>query len=50
MTLRPGDLIVTGTPAGVGHAMNPPRYLKNGDIITMTTDALGAQSHRVVGG
>lgn len=50
MTLQPGDLIVTGTPAGVGNAMTPPRYLKNGDIITMTADALGSQSHRVVGG
>jgi ureidoglycolate lyase len=50
MTLCPGDLISTGTPNGVGFARNPPRFLKQGDRITMTTDVLGAQSHRVVGG
>jgi ureidoglycolate lyase len=47
MTLRPGDLIITGTPAGVGLGMKPPRYLKDGDVIDMSITGLGAQHHRV---
>ncbi|HVE10535.1 MAG TPA: fumarylacetoacetate hydrolase family protein [Paraburkholderia sp.] len=47
MTLRPGDLIITGTPAGVGLGMKPPRYLKDGDVIDMSITGLGVQQHRV---
>jgi ureidoglycolate lyase len=50
MTLYPGDLIITGTPSGVGMGRTPPRFLKHGDVITMTADFLGSQRHRVVGG
>jgi len=50
MTLRPGDLIITGTPAGVGLGMKPPRFLKDGDRIDMSITGLGAQSHRVKAG
>jgi acylpyruvate hydrolase len=39
--LEPGDLIVTGTPGGVGHAMEPPRYLAPGDVVEVTVDGLG---------
>ncbi len=41
MTLLPGDLISTGTPAGVGLGLNPQRYLKPGDIIELGIDGLG---------
>lgn len=50
MTLCPGDLIITGTPAGVGMGMKPPCYLKKGDIITMNAEGLGSQRHVVVAG
>ncbi len=42
MTLEPGDLIFTGTPAGVGAAMNPRQFLKAGDIVRCEIDGLGA--------
>lgn len=42
MTLLPGDLISTGTPAGVGLGMNPPLYLKPGDIVELGIDGLGS--------
>ena len=41
MTLLPGDIISTGTPAGVGLGMNPPCYLKPGDIVALGIDGLG---------
>lgn len=47
MTLKPGDLIITGTPAGVGLGMKPPKYLTHGDEIHMSITGLGEQHHRV---
>lgn len=41
MTLSPGDVIATGTPAGVGHGRKPPEYLKPGDEVRMEIGALG---------
>jgi 2-keto-4-pentenoate hydratase/2-oxohepta-3-ene-1,7-dioic acid hydratase in catechol pathway len=41
MTLMPGDIIATGTPAGVGIGFNPPKFLKKGDVVTLTIDKLG---------
>ena len=41
MTLLPGDIISTGTPAGVGLGMNPPLYLKPGDVVELGIDGLG---------
>lgn len=46
-TLRPGDLILTGTPAGVGQGMDPPRYLQSGDVVRVEVETLGAIEHRV---
>jgi acylpyruvate hydrolase len=46
-TLRPGDLILTGTPGGVGQGMQPPRYLQSGDTIRIEIDQLGSIEHRV---
>lgn len=43
MTLEAGDLILTGTPAGVGLGMNPPTYLKEGDVVELEVDGLGKQ-------
>ncbi|SDH85606.1 fumarylacetoacetate hydrolase family protein [Variovorax sp. OV700] len=46
MTLLPGDVIVTGTPGGVGAGMKPPVYLKPGDVVTLTSPQLGQQRQR----
>jgi 2-keto-4-pentenoate hydratase/2-oxohepta-3-ene-1,7-dioic acid hydratase in catechol pathway len=40
-TLEAGDLILTGTPSGVGKGMKPPRFLKNGDEVSVTIDGIG---------
>jgi 2-keto-4-pentenoate hydratase/2-oxohepta-3-ene-1,7-dioic acid hydratase in catechol pathway len=47
MTLLPGDIISTGTPAGVGLGFNPPVFLKDGDVIELGIDGLGAQKQQV---
>lgn len=47
LTLMPGDLIATGTPAGVGTAMDPPRYLRPGDVVRIEIDGIGAIEHPV---
>ncbi|HEX2585270.1 MAG TPA: fumarylacetoacetate hydrolase family protein [Steroidobacteraceae bacterium] len=48
MTLEPGDVICTGTPAGVGFAMKPPQKLKNGDVVTATITHIGELRNRIV--
>jgi 2,4-didehydro-3-deoxy-L-rhamnonate hydrolase len=48
MTLHPGDVIITGTPAGVGQGMKPPIYLRPGQVITLGIEGLGEQSQTVV--
>jgi ureidoglycolate lyase len=48
MTLEPGDLIITGTPPGVGMGMQPPRFLNTGDVMTLGIEGLGAQRQRLV--
>ncbi len=48
-TLEPGDVITTGTPAGVGVARTPPRYLRDGDVVRIEIAGLGAIEHPVVG-
>jgi 2-keto-4-pentenoate hydratase/2-oxohepta-3-ene-1,7-dioic acid hydratase in catechol pathway len=48
MTLHPGDVIITGTPAGVGQGMKPPAYLRPGQVITLGIEGLGQQSQFVV--
>jgi len=49
MTLMPGDIITTGTPPGVGAAMNPPRFLREGDVVSLGIEGLGQQRQDVVG-
>jgi acylpyruvate hydrolase len=46
-TLEPGDLILTGTPAGVGMAMEPRRFLRSGDVVRIEIEALGAIEHAI---
>ena len=41
MTLRPGDMIVTGTPTGAGARFDPPRYLKPGDVVEVEVEGIG---------
>jgi acylpyruvate hydrolase len=41
MTLRPGDVIATGTPGGVGHFRKPPRYLQDGNVLVSRVVGLG---------
>ena len=48
MSLQPGDLVTTGTPAGVGMGMNPQVFLKSGDNIKIAIDNLGTQNSKVV--
>ena len=47
MTLEPGDLIMTGTPSGIGHRMSPPRYLQPGDVIEAEIEGIGILRNRV---
>jgi 2-keto-4-pentenoate hydratase/2-oxohepta-3-ene-1,7-dioic acid hydratase in catechol pathway len=47
-TLEPGDIIATGTPAGVGFARTPPRYLKPGDEVTIRIAGLGELTNAVI--
>ncbi len=46
ITLFPGDVIATGTPAGVGMGMNPPRWLQAGDVVRIEIDGIGAIENR----
>lgn len=47
-TLRPGDLIFTGTPEGVGHGRTPPRFLRPGEVVTTRIEGLGQMENRFV--
>lgn len=49
MSLLPGDVISTGTPAGVGMGMTPPTFLKPGDVVELGIDGLGQQRQMVIG-
>jgi 2-keto-4-pentenoate hydratase/2-oxohepta-3-ene-1,7-dioic acid hydratase in catechol pathway len=48
LTLQPGDIIATGTPAGVGYAMTPPQALKGGDLVVAKIDRIGELRNRVI--
>ena len=47
ITLEPGDLILTGTPSGVGQAMSPRRFLQSGDVVRIEIETLGCIEHAV---
>lgn len=48
VTLEPGDVILTGTPSGVGKGMNPPGFLKEGDTVKISIEGIGTLSNRFV--
>jgi 2-keto-4-pentenoate hydratase/2-oxohepta-3-ene-1,7-dioic acid hydratase in catechol pathway len=48
ITLEPGDLILTGTPSGVGMYFDPPRFLGSGDVVRIEIESLGVIEHAVV--
>lgn len=48
ITIEPGDIISTGTPAGVAMSMNNPKYLKDGDLIEITIEKLGTIRNKVI--
>ncbi len=47
-TFEPGDLLLTGTPSGVGAAMDPPQFLGAGDVVRMEIESLGVIEHTIV--
>jgi acylpyruvate hydrolase len=47
MTLEPGDLILTGTPSGVGQYLDPPQFLGSGDVVRIEIEGLGVIEHAV---
>lgn len=47
ITLKPGDIILTGTPNGVGFAMNPPQFLNDGDIVTLEIEKIGKMENKI---
>ena len=48
MTLKPGDIITTGTPPGVGMGKKPQVFLKSGDVMELKIDGLGHQKQNVI--
>ena len=48
ITLEPGDIIATGTPSGVGYAMEPPQYLAHGDVVTCEIEGIGELTNEIV--
>ena len=48
ITLLPGDIIATGTPAGVGMGLTPPQYLRQGDVVKIDIAGLGQIENRFV--
>ena len=45
--LKPGDIIATGTPTGAGARFDPPKYLRAGDVVTVTAPGIGTLENRV---
>ena len=48
MTLLPGDVVSTGTPSGVGLGLNPPVFLKPGDVVELGIDGLGEARQQLI--
>lgn len=48
ITLVPGDLIFTGTPAGVGAGFQPPRYLTAGDVVQLEVEGIGRLTNPII--
>ena len=50
ITLHPGDVIATGTPAGVGMGLKPPQWLRHGDVMRIEIDGIGVDREPLRGG
>ena len=48
MTIEPGDIISTGTPAGVAMSMKEPKYLKHNDVVEITIEKLGSIKNKIL--
>ncbi len=48
MTFEPGDVLVMGTPSGVGHARRPPVWMKDGDVIEVEIESIGVLRNPIV--
>ena len=48
VTLQPGDVIITGTTGGVGHARKPARYIGNGEVCEVTIEGLGTVRNKTI--
>ncbi|SCV01473.1 hypothetical protein CNECB9_820010 [Cupriavidus necator] len=48
MTLLPGDIVITGTPQGVGLGLTPPQFLRRGDVMKLSAGPLGTQRQQVI--
>ena len=48
VTLFPGDIIITGTPSGVGMGFNPPKYLKSGDVVKCKIEKIGELVNKII--
>lgn len=48
VTLRPGDIVATGTPSGVGAGMQPPRFVRAGEVVKVAVESIGALENRFV--
>jgi acylpyruvate hydrolase len=48
VTLAPGDVIITGTTGGVGHARKPPRYIQHGEVVEVSIDGLGTVRNKTI--
>lgn len=48
ITLEPGDIIATGTPAGVGAGFSPPKFLKPGDVVSVRIEPIGTLENSVI--
>ena len=47
MHLKPGDIIATGTPTGAGARFDPPKYLRDGDVVEVTVPGIGQLANRI---
>jgi len=48
LTLEPGDIVLMGTPSGVGHARKPPLWMKHGDVVEVEIEQIGVLRNPVV--
>ncbi|TFG82836.1 MAG: 5-oxopent-3-ene-1,2,5-tricarboxylate decarboxylase, partial [Spirochaetales bacterium] len=49
MTLEPGDIIITGTPSGVGYSRKPPLFMKSGDVCEVEIEGIGTLMNPIAG-